>query len=140
VQLNGRDTIAVDFVGNPKAKTQNRAEELIRDLAGTAWIDEQDKTLARVEGRFANSFKVGGGLVANVKQGTTFSFEQKKVNGEIWLPVQAEGQGEMRVLLLVGFNGKVRMVTSDYRKFKATATILPGISTVEEQGSDSPPQ
>ena len=39
VQLNGRDTIAVDFAGDPKAKTRNRAEDVVRDLTGTAWID-----------------------------------------------------------------------------------------------------
>lgn len=140
VKLDGRDTITVDFVGDPKAKTQNRAEELIRDLSGTVWVDEQDKTISRLEGRFANAFKVGGGLVANVKQGTTFSFEQKKVNGEVWLPVGGEGQGAMRVLLLISFNGKVRFVDSDYRKFKATATILPGVGKVEQPGADSPQQ
>ena len=45
VQLNGRDTIAVDFAGDPKAKTRNRAEDVVRDLVGTAWIDEQDHVL-----------------------------------------------------------------------------------------------
>src|ERR1700761_2066361 len=45
VQLNGRDTIAVDFAGDPKAKTRNRFEDVIRDMAGTAWVDEEDRML-----------------------------------------------------------------------------------------------
>ncbi len=47
VQLNGRDTIAIDFAGDPKAHTRNRAEEVIRDMVGTAWIDEQDPSMRR---------------------------------------------------------------------------------------------
>jgi hypothetical protein len=131
VQMNGRDTIAVDFAGDPKAKTRNRGEDVIRDLAGTAWVDEQDKVLVKVQGHFLNNFKIGGGLVANIQKGTSFGMEQRKVNDEVWLPAMIEGQGSARALLFFSFNGSLQAVESDYRKFKATSTILPGVSTVE---------
>jgi hypothetical protein len=140
VVLNGRATIAIDYIGDPKAKTQNRMEEVIRDLAGTVWIDEQDNTIARIEGHFTNAFKIGGGMLVSVKQGTKFSFEQRKINDEVWLPAGGDGEGSFRALLFMNFNGKIRIVDSDYRKFKATATILPGVSTVEQQETAAPPQ
>jgi hypothetical protein len=130
-QLNGRDTIAVDFAGDPKAKTKNRFEDVIRDMVGTAWMDEKDKVLVKGQGHFVNNFKVGAGLVVNIQKGTNFLMEQRKVNDEVWLPARMEGQGSFRALLFVGFNGNFRVVNSDYRKFKATSTILPGMSTVE---------
>ena len=130
VQLNGRDTIVVDFAGDPKAKTRSRAEDVIRDLAGTAWVDETDRMLVKAQGHFLNTFKIGGGLVANIQKGTSFSMEQRKVNNEVWLPAMIEGQGSARALLVFSFNGKIRAVESDYRKFKATSTILPGMTTV----------
>jgi hypothetical protein len=133
VELNGRDTIAVDFAGDPKAKTRNRGEDVIRDLVGTAWVDEQDKVLVKAQGHFLNNFKVGAGMVVNVQKGTSFSMEQRKVNDEVWLPSVIEGQGAARVLLVFNFNGSVRAVQSDYRKFKATSTILPGVSTVDPE-------
>jgi hypothetical protein len=120
-QLNGRDVIAVDFAGDPKAKTKSKFEEGIRDMAGTAWMDEQDKVLVKAQGHFVNNFKVGGGLVVNIQKGTNFSMEQRKINDEVWLPARFEGQGSFRFLLFAGLNGK----------FKATSTILPGMSTVE---------
>jgi hypothetical protein len=133
VQINGRDTIAVDFAGDPKAKTKNRFEDVIRDLVGTAWIDEQDRVLVKLEGHFLNAFKIGGGLVVNIQKGTSFSMEQTKVNDEVWLPALMEGRGEARALLLFKFDGSLRAVESDYRKFRATSTILPGMSTVEPE-------
>jgi hypothetical protein len=136
VQLNGRDTIAVDFAGDPKAKTRNRFENVVRDLVGTAWVDEQDRVLVKAQGHFLNTFKIGGGLVADIQKGTSFSMEQRKVNDEVWLPAVFEGQGQARALLVFSFNGNVRGVESDYRKFKATSTILPGMSTVEEGGTE----
>jgi len=141
VQLNGRDTIAVDYTGDPKAKTRNRAEDVIRDMAGTAWIDEQDRVLARVEGHFVNTFKIGGGLLVDIKKDTRFSMQQTKINDEVWLPANLAGEGSARAFLFFSFNGSIRAVQSDYRKFRATATILPGTAKVETQPSpDSPPQ
>jgi hypothetical protein len=126
VQLNGRPTIAVDYIGDPHAKTHNRAEDALRQMAGTAWIDEQDHMLSRVEGRFVNAFKVGGGLVVDIKKDTHFTFQQTKVNGEVWLPASIEAQGSARALLFFSFNGDIHVTESDYRKFRATSTILPG--------------
>jgi hypothetical protein len=131
--LNGRDTIAVDFTGDPKAKTMNRFEDVIRDMVGTAWMDEKDQVLVKGQGHFVNNFKVGAGLVVNIQKGTNFLMEQRKVNDEVWLPATMEGQGSFRALLFVGFNGNFRIVNSDYRKFKTTSTILPGMSTVEPE-------
>lgn len=131
VELDGRDTIVVDYSGNPKAKTQNRAEEVFRDLVGTVWVDEQDRVLRKTEGHFLNAFKVGGGLLVNIRKDTSFGMDQKKVNGEVWLPARFDGKGAARFLLLVNLKGSLSLQMSDYRKFKATSTILPGVSTVQ---------
>lgn len=131
VLFNGRDAIAVEYAGDPKAKTRNRSEEVIRDLSGTVWVDEQDHVLARVEGHFTNAFKIGGGLVANVQKDTRFSMVQTKVNGEVWLPARLEAQGAIHALLFFGFNGSAQIVNSNYRKFRATSTILPGVAPVD---------
>jgi hypothetical protein len=133
IQFGGRDTIVVDYIGDPKAKTQNRTEDVIRNLAGTLWVDEQDRTITRLEGHFVNSYKIGAGLVMNIKKDTNFSMQQKKINGEVWLPEQIDGQGAARVMLFVSFNGSIHVTNSDYRKFKATSTILPGVATVNEE-------
>jgi hypothetical protein len=139
VQLGGRDTIAVDFAGDPRAKTHNRSEDVIRDMVGTAWIDEQDHVLARVEGRFVSAFKVAGGLVVNIQKDTRFSWDQTKINNEVWLPAHIEGQGTARVLLFFSFNGSLRAVESDYRKFRTSSTILPGVTQVAPpEATDSP--
>jgi hypothetical protein len=141
VQLNGRDTIAVDYTGDAKAKANNRMEDAIRDLAGTIWVDEQDRSIARIEGRFVNPFKIGGGLVVNIKKDTSFAFEQRKINSEVWLPASVDAKGALRALLFYSFNGNIRVTDSDYRKFKATSTILPGLSTVEDPSAPTdPPQ
>jgi hypothetical protein len=130
VQLNGRPAIAVDYTGDPRAKTRIPLENLIRQLAGTVWVDEQDCVLARVEGHFVNTFKIGGGLLVDIKKDTHFTFEQTRVNGEVWLPARIDAQGSARALIFVSFSGKIHAVESDYRKFRTSSTILPGVAEV----------
>ena len=136
VQINGRDTIAVDFAGDAKAKTRDRMEEVIRDMAGTVWIDERDRMLVRVEGHFIDTFKVGGGLVANIRKGTHFTMQLTKINGEVWLPAAIDAEGAARVLLFWNFDGRLHVSYSDYRKFRATSTVLPVSQT--QPASQSP--
>ena len=128
VQLHGRDTIAIDYAGNPKAKAHNILEEIVRDVDGTLWFDEQDRALARAEGHFVNDFKIAGGLLADVHKGATFYQEWTKVNGEVWLPASAGGRGSARVALFFNHYGVVEEHVSDYRKYRASSTILPGVA------------
>ena len=142
VQLHGRDSIAIDYAGNPQAKTHNILEEIVRDVDGTLWFDEQEHALARAEGHFVNDFKVGGGLLADVRKGATIYAEWTPVNGEVWLPASTGGRGSARVALFFNHYGVVETRYSDYRKFKASSTILPGVAPVETPaspgGSDQP--
>jgi hypothetical protein len=124
VQWHGRDTIVVDYAGDPKAKTRNSFENVIRDLVGTIWVDEQDHAIARLEGHFVNNFKVGGGLLVNIQKGMTFSMEQVRINDEVWLPAHIEGHGSARALLFFHFNGEMVVENSNYRKFKTDSTIV----------------
>lgn len=125
VAVNGRDTILVDFAGDPKAKSHNEAEAAFKELAGTVAIDEQDKAIQHLEGRFANPFKIGGGLVVDIRKDTSFKADFRKINDEVWLPEAIDANGHARVMLFFSLNGNFRGRTGDYRKFKATSTILP---------------
>jgi len=130
--INGRDTILVDFQGDPKAKTHNSAEGIFRELAGTVWVDEHDQTLQHLEGHFDHDFKVAGGIAASVKQGSWFKGTWVKINDEVWLPASFEADGHARYLLFFSLNGHFEGRTSDYRKFKATSTILPTVTLVPD--------
>ena len=132
IAMDGRDTIVVDYSGDPKAKTRNSFEGVIRDMTGTIWVDEEDRTIAKLQGKFVDNFKIGGGLLVSIQKGTNFELQQKRINGEVWLPERAEGHGQARVFLFFKFNGGLTEVDSDYRKFKTSSTILPIGQPVED--------
>jgi hypothetical protein len=131
--FRGRSTIVFNFAGKHDAKTHGFAEDASKKIAGTLWVDERDRQVARMEAHFTDNFHVGGGLLANIAKGSAFYFDQAPVNGEIWFPTNAEGHIEARVLLLKGVRQHVTERDYDYQRFSvdtqpgktATAVVEP---------------
>lgn len=118
-RLKGRDVIVFDFEPNPTFDYKN-AESMLKFFGktiGVMWIDEKDKQVARLEASLADSFNIGGGLVAKLRKGASFVLEQERVNDEIWLPSSADINISVRVLLLRGINLNQIIRSYDYRKF-----------------------
>ena len=119
-RFRGRDVIVFDFEPNPDFNYKN-AQSFLKffgKTAGVMWIDEKDKQVARIEAILADSYKVGGGLLANLKRGASFTLEQERVNDEIWLPSSADINLSIKVLLVKGININQVIKSSNYRRFE----------------------
>jgi len=117
-RFRGHDVIVFDFEPNPGYKPKNLTESVLQKLVGVVWVDEQARQVVRLEARFTDSMKIGGGLVASVQKGSAFVFEQSKINNEVWLPSYTEAHFAARVLLLKGMQGDFVARYSDYQKFR----------------------
>lgn len=119
-RFRGRDVIVFDFEPDPSFDMKN-AKTMIKffgKTAGVMWIDEKDKQVARLEAVLFESYKVGGGLLAKLQKGASFTLEQERVNNEIWLPSQADISLAVRVLLVKGINVNQIVKSYGYRKFE----------------------
>ncbi len=112
-----RDTIVFDFRGRPNFKPSNDDEEIIAKLVGTVWIDPVDKQVMRLEARLDKSIKIGGGLVANVRPGSTFAFEQTRMADGVWLPKFAQINASAKVFLFAGMRFDATREYSDFKRF-----------------------
>ncbi len=128
VSLNGRDTIAFDFIGDPHAQTHGLAEDASKKMAGTVWVDEKDREVAKLTVHFDDNFHVAGGLLANIQAGSSFQFEQAKINNELWLPTGGEAHLQARVLLVKGFRENMRFHDSDFQRFHTEASQEAGVT------------
>ena len=120
--FRGHEVIAFDGSGNPDYKPQNRIESIIQKLTGTMWVDEQAREVVRLEARFAESVKIGGGLLASLSKGSNFAFEQQKINDEVWLPSYAEVHASGRIVFVKLKQNFVDRFT-DYKKFRSGAAL-----------------
>lgn len=118
--LDGRSTIAFDFTGDPHAKTHGMAEDASKKLSGTLWIDEQDREVRRMIAHFDDNFHLGFGLLS-VGKGSNFTFNQKLVNNELWLPIDGQAHVIAHAIGIIGFRADIAVTDSDYQKFHAEA-------------------
>jgi hypothetical protein len=117
ISLNSRDTLAFDFVGDPSAKARGLAENAARKIAGTVWIDEMDREVARLEARFDDNFRIGGGFLASIRKGTSLILEQSRLGPELWMPTVSEIHLSARELLVRGVRQNIHVKDSDFRRF-----------------------
>ena len=122
--FRGEQVIAFDFTGNPDYKPKKEIDRIIQKLSGVMWVDEQAREIARLEARFDESVKVGGGLLASLQKGSNFVFEQEKINGEVWLPSYAEVHAAGRIVFVKLKQNAIDRYT-DYKKFRSGATLSP---------------
>ncbi|RRA47736.1 hypothetical protein [Acidipila sp. EB88] len=135
LSMDNRPMIVLDFEGDRSVQTHGMAEDASKHLAGTIWIDEQDKEVRRVEARLDSPFRLEMGLVS-LSQGSSFSFDQKIVNGEVWLPTSATVHIEAKAALFLGYHIQVNITDDQYHKFKTAAEQQAGSSV--EPGPDKP--
>ncbi len=119
-RFRGRDVVVFDFEPNPNFDYKNAKSFLkfFGKTAGVMWIDETDKQVVRIEATLADSFKIGGGLLANLKKGASFTLEQERVNDEIWLPSSIDINLSVKVMLVKGISVNQNIKSYNYRKFK----------------------
>lgn len=116
--FRGHEVIAFDFEPRKGFKPKTRGEDIVNKLAGTIWVDEAAQQVARLEARLTDSYKIAGGMLASIGASTAFSFDQEKIDGEVWLPSSMEANLSVRVLLLAKFNRSVERRYSDYKKYQ----------------------
>ncbi len=122
VMEGGRPVIAVDFTGDPHAKTHGRNEDAVKKVRGTVWIDESAREVTRMQATFDEPMRIGFGLFATVDAGSNFSFEQALVRNEAWLPTRIDARFDGKAALFVGFHVTLSMRFDEYRKFSASTT------------------
>ena len=120
-RFRGRDVIVFDFEPNPNFDFTNVKSFLkfFGKMTGVMWIDVQDKQVTRLEAALADNFKVGGGIMANMKKGAAFISESERVNDEVWLPSRVELNAVVKVILVKGININQVAEYSDYQKFNS---------------------
>jgi len=115
--IEGRDTILATLTPKPSVKPQTKDGEIMRHFKARAWVSEADYELVRVEIEAIDDLSIGMGLLARIHKGTTATYQRRKVNDEVWLPLQVTWTAGARVLLVRNLRLRGIAEFSGYRKF-----------------------
>lgn len=96
--VNGRWAYLIRF--EPKSRdlpVRRRLDRLLNKLAGRLWVDEEDYTIVRGEGRLLEPVRVGLGLLASFQK-LDITAEQTRLEDGLWLPVRLDALVQGRVI------------------------------------------
>ena len=123
--LDSRPAIRIRFVPRTGYSPETRLGKIMQHVAGEAWINEADHQLARIDAEVIDPISIGFGFLARLQKGAAIHAERRKINGEVWLPHEAEVSLSARILLLKGLHFSEKFEYSDYKKFVVETTIKP---------------
>jgi hypothetical protein len=114
-----RDVIVFDFRPRAGFRPSNTGEAIVSKLSGVIWVDPAERQVMRLEARLVDSFKMGGGLVASVKPGSAFIFEQTRLPEGVWMPRFSQVNASARVFLFAGMSVNETREFGDFKRFSA---------------------
>ncbi len=121
-RVEGRSLLVTSLTPRRQARTKSDAGKYLKKVRGTAWVNEADRQVVRVEMEAIDDITFGLGLLARMHKGSTIMFRRTLVNGEIWLPAEARYRIAGRSLVFRKFDLESTTRFSDYRKFNVTTT------------------
>ena len=129
--LDGREAWVIDGDPRPGYEPQEKAAKFVHKFRGRLWIDKDDMQLAKMEIEAVDTASVGW-VMARIHKGTRVTYDQLRMNDEIWLPQHLTYKFDARVALLKGYNVDGEQTYRDYKKFRTSSKII-GMGEVQEQ-------
>ncbi len=134
VTFRNRPTIVFDFEGDPHAKASGMDESAAKKLAGTVWIDEADRQVARLEVHFYDSFHIGGGILASVQKGTAINVDQAPIGEGLWMQTGSEDHLAARIVVK-NLRENVHIEDFGFKKFDIGTAQQIGVPTGVPSGA-----
>jgi hypothetical protein len=122
-RIEGLPVWVIDAEPRADFKPEVRRAGLLSKFRGRIWIAQDDLQWVRVEAETVATVTFGL-FLARLGPGAKLTFEQHRVNDEIWLPSRATTRLDARVALLKRFNAEVDVAWRDYRKFQTDSRIV----------------
>ncbi len=95
------------------------------------WIDKHDYNWVKAEAETTDTISFGL-FLARVHKGSHFSFEQTRLNNEVWLMRRFYLNASARLVLLKNEAVEQEDTFSNYKKFSSESRVLPGVKEVEK--------
>jgi hypothetical protein len=86
--MEGRKALICVVTPRASYVPTNSDLSILKKIKGKIWIDETEAQIIRAEIEFIEDFKLGAGFLAKVNRGSTLKVWQRKVNNEVWFPLQ----------------------------------------------------
>jgi hypothetical protein len=132
-EVEGHEVWVLSATPRPGFKPFNRPTSWLSKMEGKLWIDKKRLIWLRAEIETLETITFGW-VLARLGKGSTMSFEQQHVNGEVWVPRRIEVHFDARLALLKKVRGMAETLYSDYKKFSSDSQIVS--TTLADDGDE----
>jgi hypothetical protein len=127
--------VKLEFQPNPQFVPSSRQEEVLHHLAGTMWIDPEQKQLARMDGRLISEVKFAGGLLGHLDKGGVFSVRFKELDSRDWVMAALEVNMSGKVLLFKTISVQEERDFDEYRRVPDNLSLRQAAEILGKQAS-----
>jgi hypothetical protein len=121
--VSGKPAWALSVTPKPGYRPKSSEAKMFTKLKGKVWIDKGEYHWVKAEGEATDTLSFGFFLF-RVAPGARVSFEQTRVNEEVWLPSRISVRAEARLALLKKMRAEIDITYREYRKFQADSKIV----------------
>ena len=135
-QLDGRQTVVIQADPRKDFHPTQPHVDILPKLRGKIWIDKKDYGWVKAEVETLDTISWGF-FVVRIHKGTKMTFEQTRVNDEIWLPRRILVDAGARFALFVNGRFDWEANYSNYKKFTSGVRMLPEVTAVQPAAKPS---
>lgn len=123
-RIDGRDVWMIDATPRSGFQPHSRGARILPDLRGRLWIDKLSDQWVKLEAEVIRPVSFGLFLV-RLEPAARISFDQTRVNDEVWLPRHIAVAASARIGLIKKLRMEEEITYKNFRKFQADARMVP---------------
>jgi hypothetical protein len=121
--VSGQPAWVIEAEPKPGYQAKDSKAKVLTKVRGKFWITQHDNRWVKIQAEAIEPLSFGLGLF-RIAAGGAFTFEQKRVNDEVWLPTHILIRGEARLAYLKKVHAEIEITYRDYKKFQTDSKIV----------------
>ncbi len=121
--IDGKPAWMIQADPKPGFQPREPRAKMLTKIRGKLWIDQTEYQWVKIEATTTDTISFGL-VLARLASGSSFRFEQRRVNNEVWLPSHMEIGMEGRLALVKKMRATLDIQYSDYRKFQTDSKVI----------------
>lgn len=121
--ISGKPAWVIKADPKPDYKPRDSRAKMFSKIRGKLWIDKGEYEWVKIEAETTDTISFGL-FLARLWKGSTFRFEQRRVNDEVWLPSHLQVGMEGRLALVKTMRADLNVDYSNYKKFSTDSRVL----------------
>ena len=121
--VSGKAAWVIEAEPIPAFRAKDLRAKILSKLRGKIWVDQGEYQWVKVEAQVLDTISIGLALF-RVAPGGSMTFEQTRVNDEVWLPAHIRLHADARIGYVKKIHTEVELKYSDYRKFQTDSRIV----------------